>query len=78
MPLDGVTFSRLDFEQSLFFFRFSKGSARARALRGEAARREKRGRFARRTKKKKRETARSLFHDWTDYNGVAFPIQLLE
>ena len=76
MPLDGVAFSRLDCEQSLFFFRFSKGSPRARALSGEAARREKPGRFARRTKKK-RETARSLFHDWTDYNGVAFLMQLL-
>ena len=27
--------------------------------------------------RKKRETARSLFHDWTDYNGVAFLMQLL-
>ena len=37
---------KLDCEQPLFSFRFSKGSARARerALDGEAARREKRGR----------------------------------
>ena len=34
----------LDCEQFLFFFRFSKGSARAQALSVEAARREKRGR----------------------------------
>ena len=34
----------VDCEQSLFFFRFSKGSAHARALSGEAARRKKRGR----------------------------------
>ena len=34
----------LDCEQSLFFFRFSKGSASARALSSEAAKREKRGR----------------------------------
>ena len=33
-------------EQSLFFFRFSMGSACARALSGEAARREKRVRRA--------------------------------
>ena len=30
------------------------------------------------TDQEKRETARSIFHDWTDYNGVAFSIQLLE
>ena len=36
--------SLVDCEQPLFFIRFSKGSARARAFSGEAARREKRGR----------------------------------
>ena len=36
--------SLVDCEQPLFFFRFSKRSARARAFSGEAARREKRGR----------------------------------
>ena len=35
--------NNVDCEQSLFFFRFSKGSAHARAS-GEAARRAKRGR----------------------------------
>ena len=34
--------SLVDCEQPLFFIRFSKGSARARAFSGEAARREKR------------------------------------
>ena len=68
--------SWVDCEQSLFFFRFSKGSAHARALSGEAARREKRGRprlapsvtrvvicVSREfcsTDQEKRETARSL------------------
>ena len=66
MPLDGAAFSPLDCEQSLFFFRFSKGSPRAR---NEGVLLDK--------SRKKRETARSLFHDWTDYNGVAFSIQLL-
>ena len=42
----------LDCEQSLFFFRFSKGSAHARAS-GEAARRAKRGR---QPEKKKRDS----------------------
>ena len=41
----------LDCEQSLFFFRFSRGSAHARAS-GEAARRAKRGR---QPEKKKRD-----------------------
>ena len=56
----------IDCEQSLFFFRCSKGSARAqaRALSGEAARREKRGRCVSpafcSTDQEKRETARSL------------------
>ena len=36
--------SLVDCEQPLFFFRFSKRSARARAFSGEAARSEKRGR----------------------------------
>ena len=57
----------LDLEQPPFFFRFSNGSARARALSGKAARREKQGRVVIcvcqafcSTDQEKRETARSL------------------
>ena len=57
----------IDCEQSLFFFRFSKGSARARerwAAKPRDARREKRGRCMSRafcwTDQEKRETACSL------------------
>ena len=46
-----ITISSIDCEQSLFFFRFSRGSAHARAS-GEAARRAKRGR---QPEKKKRD-----------------------